>query len=270
MCARMEDTARLELASCVLTELCLTRSSSDARPGTPIGRPRVFGLSSNGSAVQWNMKHRYRHGVPFDISLHSGLINLVKPIGKHALDAYTVKVSVNSEGKSDSTRVRIQIVDPAEAEDLVQGEATEKSKQVEQLREEFERTNFAFKAKENSPGVLVANLTLLEFQSRGDPTFFEYVITSEDSKEKFTITDNGLLYTKVGLDREVQDEYEITIAMARRGTIRSKEVLQVRVKVLDENDNSPSFDKHIYQGSIKEDAEPGTKVQLDMSDSNPL
>ena len=237
--------------------------ASDARPGTPIGRPRVFGLSSNGSAVQWNMKHRYRHGVPFDISLHSGLINLVKPIGKHALDAYTVKVSVNSEGKSDSTRVRIQIVDPAEAEDLVQGEATEKSKQVEQLREEFERTNFAFQAKENSPGVLVANLTLLEFQSRGDPTFFEYVITSEDSKEKFTITDNGLLYTKVGLDREVQDEYEITIAMARRGTIRSKEVLQVRVKVLDENDNSPSFDKHIYQGSIKEDAEPGTKVQLD-------
>ena len=86
--------------------------TSDARPGTPIGRPRVFGSSTNGSAVQWNMKHRYRHGVPFDISLHSGLISLVKPIGKHALDAYTVKISVNSEGKSDSTRVRIHIVDP--------------------------------------------------------------------------------------------------------------------------------------------------------------
>ena len=77
----------------------------------------------------------------------------------------------------------------------------EKSKQVEQLREEFERKNFAFKIKENAPGILVANLTLLEFQSRGDPTFLEYLITSEDSKDKFTITDNGLLYTKVGLDR---------------------------------------------------------------------
>ena len=176
--------------------------ASDARPGTPIGRPRVFGLSNNGSAVIWNMKHRYRHGVPFDISLHSGLISLVKPIGKHALDAYTVKISVNSEGQSDSTRVRIHIVDPETPESsTIEDKAMEKSKQVEQLREEFERKNFAFKIKENAPGILVANLTLLEFQSRGDPTFLEYLITSEDSKDKFTITDNGLLYTKVGLDR---------------------------------------------------------------------
>ena len=171
--------------------------TADAIPGTPIGRPRVFGLSSNGSAVKWTLKHRYRHGVPFDISLHSGLVSLVKPIGKHALDTYTVKVIVTSEGKEDSTRVRVIIVDPEEPEEP----ETEKSKRVEQMREEFERRNFAFKVRENSPGMLVANLTLLEFQSRGDPTFLEYVITSEDAKEKFTITDNGLLYTKIGLDR---------------------------------------------------------------------
>ena len=233
--------------------------TADAIPGTPIGRPRVFGLSSNGSAVKWTLKHRYRHGVPFDISLHSGLVSLVKPIGKHALDTYTVKVIVTSEGKEDSTRVRVIIVDPEEPEEP----ETEKSKRVEQMREEFERRNFAFKVRENSPGMLVANLTLLEFQSRGDPTFLEYVITSEDAKEKFTITDNGLLYTKIGLDRETQEEYDISIAMVRRGEIRSKEVLQVRVKVTDINDNSPSFEKHIFQGSIKENAEPGTIVQLD-------
>ena len=167
--------------------------TSDARPGTPIGRPRVFGLSSNGSAVQWSIKHRYRHGVPFDISLHSGLISLVKPIGKHALDAYTVKISVNSEGKSDSTRVRIHIVDPAEPKQS-EKEETEKSKQVEQLREAFERKNFAFKAKENSPGVLVANLTLLEFQSRGDPTFREYI--NKGTLLKYSKIINALRYLK--------------------------------------------------------------------------
>ena len=31
----------------------------------------------------------YRHGVPFDISLHSGLIGLIKPIGANALETYT-------------------------------------------------------------------------------------------------------------------------------------------------------------------------------------
>ena len=242
--------------------------SADARPGTPIGRPQVSGLSSDGSAVTWNMKHRYKHGVPFDISLHSGLISLVKKVGNNHLDAYTVKVTVTSEGQSDSTRVRIRVQDDDSESDDNNKDANsdtkdDKATQVKQLREEFERKNFAFPVKENEPGVLVANLTLLEFQSRGDPKFVEYIITSDDAKDKFTITDNGLLYTKVGLDREEQDEYDITIAMGRRGVIRGKEVLQVRVKVQDDNDNSPAFEKHVYQGTIPEDATPGTKVDLD-------
>ena len=49
----------------------------------------------------------------------------------------------------------------------------------------------------------------------------------------------------------------------RRGAVRSKEVLKVKVEVTDVNDNSPSFDKHIYQGSISESAQPGTNVVLD-------
>ena len=38
--------------------------------------------------------------------------------------------------------------------------------------------------------------------------------------------------------------------------------LQVKVTVEDENDNSPSFDRHIYQGSIRENSPPGTEVIL--------
>ena len=185
--------------------------SHDAHPGTPIGRPVVSGLSSNGSAVRWNMKHRYRHGVPFDISLHSGLIGLIKPIGPNALETYTVKITVSSEGKSDSTRIRIKVTDPNDKDQQIE----QKDKQIEQLREEFERKTFPFKVEENAPGVLVANLTLLEFQSRGEPSFLEYLITNDGAKDKFTITDNGLLYTKVGLDREKNEDYHINIAMAR-------------------------------------------------------
>ena len=117
--------------------------SHDAHPGTPIGRPVVSGLSSNGSAVRWNMKHRYRHGVPFDISLHSGLIGLIKPIGPNALETYTVKITVSSEGKSDSTRIRIKVTDPNDKDKQIE----QKDKQIEQLREEFERKTFPFKVK---------------------------------------------------------------------------------------------------------------------------
>ena len=39
-------------------------------------------------------------------------------------------------------------------------------------------------------------------------------------------------------------------------------LLQAKIKVEDENDNSPSFDRHIYQGSIQENSLPGTELAL--------
>ena len=77
-------------------------------------------------------------------------------------------------------------------------------------------------------GALVANLTILAFQ-RKDPNFLEYVITNEEAKDKFSISDTGLLHTKVPLDRELKDSYDVVIAMGKRGVIRGKEVLRVRV-----------------------------------------
>ena len=101
------------------------RVSKSARPGTPVGRPRVTGLSKNGALVNWEMRHRYRRGgkfilseskfvgnyknrfqllnflllifyflfsVPFDIHARSGLISIVKVMGANTLDVYTVKV----------------------------------------------------------------------------------------------------------------------------------------------------------------------------------
>ena len=46
-------------------------------------------------------------------------------------------------------------------------------------------------------GALVANLTILQRQRQGDPGFVEYIITNAEANEKFTISENGLLHTKV-------------------------------------------------------------------------
>ena len=55
---------------------------------------------------------------------------------------------------------------------------------------------------------------------------------------------NSLVHIKnCNISREDKDEYRVVIAMGRRGVIRGKEVLEVNVKVVDENDNSPSFDR---------------------------
>ena len=46
-------------------------------------------------------------------------------------------------------------------------------------------------------GALVANLTILKKQQQEDPGFVEYIITNSEANDKFTISDTGLLHTKV-------------------------------------------------------------------------
>ena len=107
---------------------------------------------------------------------------------------------------------------------------------------------------------MVANLTLLQRQRQSEPGFIEYIIIDKNAAEKFTISENGLLHTKVRgfftnlnaaniiqlntvaaalnlinsdallqvpLDREERDEYDVLIAMGRRGVQRGKPILEV-------------------------------------------
>ena len=48
-------------------------------------------------------------------------------------------------------------------------------------------------------GALVANLTILQRQRQDDPGFIEYIITNNEANAKFTISESGLLHTKVSL-----------------------------------------------------------------------
>ena len=43
----------------------------------------------------------------------------------------------------------------------------------------------------------MANLTILQRRRQGDPEFVEYIITNAEANEKFMISENGLLHTKV-------------------------------------------------------------------------
>lgn len=36
---------------------------------------------------------------------------------------------------------------------------------------------------------------------------------------------------------------------------------EIHVKVMDENDNAPKFDRQVYEGHIRENSNPGTPVQ---------
>ena len=77
--------------------------------------------------------------------------------------------------------------------------------------------------------MLVANLSYL-LSDRKKST--ERLITNDDGKDKFYLTDGGLLYTSGPLDRETRDTYMFTVLVGRRGLprgFRSQQAIQVKV-----------------------------------------
>jgi hypothetical protein len=71
---------------------------------------------------------------------------------------------------------------------------------------------------------------------------------------------NGIVYLKGPLDREVQDEYIIKITAQDHGIPPMSSTATIHMRVLDENDNSPKFEKEIFKFSLREDNELGIVI----------
>ena len=73
---------------------------------------------------------------------------------------------------------------------------------------------------------------------------------------------------QIGLDRESASELSVVLGKGRAGVIQlrgNSEVIEIVVEVSDENDNSPAFDRHIYQGSVRRgDLNAGRAVEVDL------
>ena len=83
--------------------------------------------------------------------------------------------------------------------------------------------------RENAPaGTVVANLTTLQLQNRGRAGA-DHLIANQDAREKFVLTDASLLVTSGPLDREERESYMVTIVLGRKGLIRGRQAVQVKV-----------------------------------------
>ena len=77
------------------------------------------------------------------------------------------------------------------------------------------------------PGQFVANLSYLL-----DDNNTAHLIANGKDRDKFYITDGGVLYTNSPLDREVSDSYMLTVIIGKRGlprAFRSQSALQIKV-----------------------------------------
>ncbi|XP_078402150.1 protocadherin-7b isoform X2 [Cetorhinus maximus] len=75
------------------------------------------------------------------------------------------------------------------------------------------------------------------------------------------------LIVKGALDRELRDSYELTLRVRDGGDPARSSSALLRVLISDVNDNSPRFEKSVYEAELAENSPPGTPIlQLRASD----
>ena len=133
---------------------------------------------------------------------------------------------------------------------------------------------------DNPPHVTVdsvqgeSNVTVTENQP--DDTLLAYVLVSDrdDSgqqvvdcyltSDQFVLQQDSpsayLFYTRLSMDREVQDEYQVILSCRDRGSPSLTTLMQISIIVTDVNDNEPEFEEVEYQVAIVENTPPDVNL----------
>lgn len=121
-----------------------------------------------------------------------------------------------------------------------------------------------FRVRENLPGVAIGRLWNMDFSNSSTMSKPNFIVTDPDDRELFTVSEDGVLYTKSGLDRETKESFKLTVIADRKTKtgIHHATIFQIRIMVDDENDNAPEFQKMHYEGTVLENSHVGTIVDL--------
>ena len=87
-----------------------------------------------------------------------------------------------------------------------------------------------------------------------------YSITKGNVDNKFGIFPDGVMYVAQRLDREIQDNYVLTVTVTDKGFEPRKSSVNVTVHILDANDNRPIFENTPYVMHISENMPPSSYI----------
>ncbi|XP_013791225.1 protein dachsous-like, partial [Limulus polyphemus] len=197
---------------------------------------------------------------PFELDAVLGTVNVTRQLDISQAQEYTLHIEA-SDGLWKGTAVLKVIVSPAEDRDP-----------------RFNKHHYNFSVLENAAGALVGQVELKPRTHRLN-TETVYSIISSDTKELFSITKGGQIFTKIGLDREKRSRHTFTVMLEERrpstkvviatdfGNLSSSTFLTITVE--DENDNAPQFQHGPLLVKLPETASPGSKVvQVSAVDSD--
>jgi hypothetical protein len=124
----------------------------------------------------------------------------------------------------------------------------------------FTSPSDAFVAENLPPNTVVMSVTTVD-RDQGRNADIEYFLTRSDS-DNFDIGRlDGILRTTRSLDREEKASYDVVVTATDNGSPRRRSAsMDIRVHVLDANDNTPVFRPKTYSATVLENATLGQNI----------
>ncbi|XP_049642849.1 protocadherin beta-6-like isoform X2 [Suncus etruscus] len=180
---------------------------------------------------------------PFEINLVTGEIRLMKMLDFEEVQSYQVDVeATDGGGLSGKCSVLIKVLD------------------VNDNAPELILSSLNSRIPENLPDTMVAVFSVSDADSGQN----QQVICSIENNLPFllkpSVENFYTLVTEGSLDREQQEEYNITITATDLGTPRLATQHTIRVQVSDVNDNAPAFSQPSYTLLVGENNSPALHI----------
>ena len=209
---------------------------------SPDSKVLTVALNRNGRYIYSLLKGEDR----FYIDERSGDVKTVSSLDREEEETHALIVSVHDEDNAGITDTAVVYVTVDDVNDNAP---------------EFGHNCRDISIPENSQHSFVHAFVASDRDS-GDNGEISYSLksVSQQFSNKFRIEkDTGKLFS-MPLDREEQQDYRLEIIAVDHGAGRLTTKCELTIKVIDENDNSPSFSQSIYSASVKEDIARDTEV----------
>uniref|UniRef100_A0A667Y8M0 Protocadherin-16 n=1 Tax=Myripristis murdjan TaxID=586833 RepID=A0A667Y8M0_9TELE len=190
-------------------------------------------------------------GGTFSLNPNTGSLSIFKPLDREEQDIFNLTIIAEDHGipqHSSSQLLCVHVID-------VNDEAPW-----------FEESQYEAQIAENRPPgstVLTVSASDLDQGTNGQVTY------GGISVEGFSINPvTGVITTTKTLDREQQEHYTVTVYAKDGGTPPNYAKATVMIRVLDENDNAPTFGRLYYSIEVPENLEPSPLFTVRATDQD--
>ncbi|KAL1139773.1 hypothetical protein AAG570_006750 [Ranatra chinensis] len=127
----------------------------------------------------------------------------------------------------------------------------------------FEKSEYSAILSELAPpGTYVAGITATDEDSGVNAQIYYAFVSGNDNQWFEMDTNSGLITTRAPLDREVQGTVELRISARDGGPNPKWAYTQLKVTILDENDEKPQFSQDQINVTLSESTPPNTLVAM--------